>query len=74
MKEIITQKNANSIILPIKKEDYNEFIINKTKAKEMINDYIINNKELFPETINNGYIFDGFTDKSIKVYLHIEAV
>lgn len=74
VKKIIAQKNANSIILPIKKEDYNEFITNKIKAKEMINSYIINNKELFPNKINKGYIFDGFTSKSIKVELKLRKI
>ena len=71
MKEIISQKeenelkrNVNSIILEIKKEDYNEFIEDKSKAKTTIDELIKTYKELFPSEIDNGYIFEGFTDKS----------
>jgi hypothetical protein len=65
----ITNKPARgyrTLRLPISEEEYTGFTEDRIFAKKTLDNLYQQHPELFPATFDKGYVFNGFTEVSIK--------
>jgi len=70
----VTQVPNKTIVLPFTEETYIDFVEEKSASKAYITTYMKAYPELFPETIEEGWSFYGFTKESVKQGIRVRRI
>lgn len=65
--KITTHQASAQIVLPIPYALYEEAMSNTDKAKSIIEQYQHTYPTLFPSDLDNGFVFNGWTEPSVKM-------
>jgi hypothetical protein len=65
-----SQRNKNTIILPIEQEEYGHIVISPSQFRQWIHQYYVQYPELFPDNFKEGYtLHDDRTSKKLSIRL-----
>lgn len=62
-----SQRGERQIVIPITKEQYDECWVHSDKMRELVDRLILENPELFPACLREGYAFHGLERPSRKL-------
>ena len=62
-------KGYKTIRFPIDETQYDDFLHDRAFARTYLDDALTTHREIFPEDIEEGFVFNGFTEVSAKLGL-----